>query len=215
MRAHTHRRARSATQAPSIEKGVRPLGRRADNGRVVRVKPSGPQLLLPLPNRRDPGAAYPPIPAGDAGKGLLNLITRGFIPSHADLTPAFVRAPAPVLCGPARVHPWEEQFSKATVATGSNVPSSLRLDLLPPPPLKPPAEATTSDGAAAPRRTADADAEPSAALMSESMRQPPVASLDFAPRAADVPQVDSARGYNQLLDTFSLHQFMIRRAAHR
>ena len=41
--------------------------------------------------------------------------------------------------------------------------------------------------------------------------QPPVAQLDFAPKPSDVPQVDSARGYNQLLDTFSLHQFMIRK----
>ena len=71
---------------------------------------------MPLVNRRDPGALPPPLAPSEANKGLLNLITRGFIPNGVDLTPAFVRAPAPVLCGPSRLHPWEEQFYKGTVA---------------------------------------------------------------------------------------------------
>lgn len=68
-------------------------------GRVMHSKTSTAANPLPKINRIDPLAPPPLITGKDVEKGIYDLVTRGLIPNHVDMTPAFIQAPAPVLCG--------------------------------------------------------------------------------------------------------------------
>lgn len=72
-------------------------------GRIVTRKNSSPSIL-PAGVRGDPHAAPPRLTQKDVARGMEELVNRGMIPKHIDLTPAFVKMPAPVLCGQSRPH---------------------------------------------------------------------------------------------------------------
>jgi hypothetical protein len=104
-------------------------------------------------NRHDPTAPAPAVFPADLEKGVANLQNRGFIPSAADVTPAFTHEPAPVTAGNAAMYPHHEQYVKGEIYSspfGFNA-SNLKLDLVTPM-YKP--TAATGDSRAQP--TADA-----------------------------------------------------------
>ncbi|KAL7682558.1 putative IQ domain-containing protein H [Plasmopara halstedii] len=63
--------------------------RRKSGARRVRKKTTQHYRLLPCVNKADPSEPTPDLREEDATCGLLNLVTRGFLPAYADLTPAF------------------------------------------------------------------------------------------------------------------------------
>jgi hypothetical protein len=101
-------------------------------GKLNKSKTTEPGPILSAKNRNDPGAPPPRLTHKDVQRGMVELVNRGLVPKYVDLTPAFVKAPAPVLCGPVRMHPWDEQFVKHepyTNASGFNL-SGLKMDMI-------------------------------------------------------------------------------------
>ena len=67
-------------------------------GKLIRRKNSEASVL-PGSVRHDPHGVPAKLTQKDVARGMEDLMNRGFIPRHIDLTPAFVKMPAPVLCG--------------------------------------------------------------------------------------------------------------------
>jgi hypothetical protein len=62
----------------------------------------------------------PPITEDDINKGMINLLNKGIIPKDVDLTPAFEKGAAPVLCRGVKFYDKREQNVKREVQTGLN-----------------------------------------------------------------------------------------------
>lgn len=203
---------------PLSSEARRPVGKTAA-GKLSAAKTSGPLGVLGGEYRRDPGAE-PPIRPRDVAAGLLSLTQRGLLPPHVDLTPAIAREPAPVTQAPSRLHDPRTQFTPSGAAAYTSpfgfTIANTKLDLLsdvgptfaetgptkpstkPPAPAKPPAApapaaspVTLSLGGAATRPTPGEEA---------------AAALAAA-------EAQKARDFDQLMDTFSLHHFIIRRGS--
>ena len=164
------------------------------------------------------------------------MVNRGLIPPNVDLTPAFASGSAPpVSHAPAHFHGWSTQFEKSSVYTspfGFNV-SNLRLDLTAPaavPQREPSKSAARRQlGSSPPRHGGGArtvtlghdgpmeggamgagagSVASSARMETGSVRSSAMGNgeeeegNDGNLREA----VDKIRGYNELLDTYSLHQ---------
>jgi len=76
---------------PSRRQLRQPKPTQKSSGRVRRNRMAGPRRILPTVNRRNPFAEQPSIGERDLDDGLLKLLNKGFVPSNADLTPAFER----------------------------------------------------------------------------------------------------------------------------
>jgi len=198
-------------------------------GKLNKSKTTEPGPILSAKNRNDPGAPPPRLTHKDVQRGMVELVNRGLVPKYVDLTPAFVKAPAPVLCGPVRMHPWDEQFVKHepyTNASGFNL-SGVKMDMISR--AEPfdihQRQFTTASMRHKPRASHSAGhsagpmAEPEAGPVKQMTvkivqpgdpddmeKLPNVGQGKGAQDAAGTP-----RDYNALLDEFSLHQFIIRR----
>lgn len=185
---------------------------RQPTGRLLHDKTSKPAGVVEKEARTNPQAAPPPIRPEDVSKGLLSLINRGLLPSHADLTPALSRAPAPAMQAPSRIHPAEMRHDKhsgpAYTSPFGFSAANLKLDLL------------TGVGESLAARQEREAAEEAEAIAKGQLATAMVAvvspgdDLDEAAAAAadaGVVSVEKARGFNELMDTFSLHHFIIRR----
>lgn len=62
----------------------------------------------------------PPITEDDINKGMINLLNRGIIPKDVDLTPAFEKGAAPVLCKGIKFYDKKEAKVKREIQTGLN-----------------------------------------------------------------------------------------------
>ena len=60
--------------------------------RMFEKNPDAAAAILEASN--DP----PPITEDDINKGMINLLNRGIIPKDVDLTPAFEKGAAPIMC---------------------------------------------------------------------------------------------------------------------
>ena len=199
-------------------------------GRLIKRKNSEASVL-PSTVRNDPQAMPPKLTSKDVSRGMMDLMDRGLIPKHVDLTPAFVKMPAPVLCGQVHMHPWTEQFVKQepyTNSLGFNL-SGIKMDII--------TRAETLDlGAQRAHTTASMRNHPETHRSSGSPGEKD--SLEDTGPHRKIPitviqpssginttlppsqgagkeggDVSSPRDYNQLLDEFSLHQFIIRRGS--
>ncbi|KAK1936552.1 IQ domain-containing protein H [Phytophthora citrophthora] len=246
---------------PSPQHWQRHLG--LQHGRLMRKKTTQHCRLLPSVNKADPTAPTPELREEDAKHGVLNLVTRGFLPAYADLTPAFASgANDGVMKQRAtRIHDRSEQSARPTPftqSTGYNL-ATLKFDLRAPPTPPPPApETPLASSAASTRRqsTRRGSARQGASRVTmsfpapaagdkngRSARQKSLVSAAIAAftnqddvndnrdRFSDQPDdvsdeeqqgedkdeeagelganVDKIRGYNELLDAYSLHQFLI------
>ncbi len=191
--------------------------RRVSSQSRARGAVASPQNRLPKRNRVDPAAEPPAIAEEDIQRGMLNLINRGFIPANVDLSAAFSRGPPPVTQAPVQLHDWTEQFAKTqpyTSSFGFNA-ATLKLDVArptqtgvyeKPAPLKKISQLpnqTTLDLGPNPKYEGIAPPKPRLTSTVEE----PVAATPLA----NENDVDKIRGYNELLDEFSLHQFIIRK----
>eukprot|EP00960_Hanusia_phi_P071923 767666-Hanusia_phi.AAC.2 len=197
-------------------------------GTVLRTKTSEPGTILPAAVRRDPSAPPPRLTQRDIHKGMSELVNKGLIPKYVDLTPAFVRTPAPVLCGPVQMHPWDEQFVRQepyTNPTGFSL-AGVKMDMI--------SSARQVDLTSHPRSTASMRSKPpkSTSIRLEGAEEEEgkvrKVSVSIAPAGESaeregLPEMGGGRekkeeggtprDYNTLLDEFSLHQFIIRRGA--
>ena len=184
---------------------IRPMGRSAV-GKLKKERTSSAFGVLERSARRDPGAT-PPIGPRDVAAGLCSLVQRGLVPGHVDLTPALARHPSPVLQAPSKMHPHKEQFaphsSSAYVSPfGFNV-SNTKLDLLSDVgPTLAEKKAVAQAAASAPRPTVVQPAPVEIGAQSD-LPEPP------SPRAELPPPAD-ARGFEELMDEFSLHHYIVR-----
>ena len=64
----------------------------------------------------------PPITEDDINKGMINLLNKGIIPRDVDLTPAFEKGAAPVICKGVKYYDKREANVKREILTGpSNI----------------------------------------------------------------------------------------------
>lgn len=158
----------------------------------------------------------PPISDEDINRGMINLINKGVIPKDVDITPAFERGAPPLSLQPARIHYGNPRdYLRREIATGPTYHKSLKYDLQPEEDnllaIMPPAtrelipysgrSAKTGPGAS----TSELQALPYESDQIERVNDP---EFDDA-QSKRIPE--ETRGYNELLDEFSLHQFIIRK----
>ncbi|GMF32673.1 unnamed protein product [Phytophthora lilii] len=135
---------------PSPQHWQRHLG--IHHGRLMRKKTTQHCRLLPSVNKADPSEPTPELREEDAKHGILNLVTRGFLPAYADLTPAFA-GPSGTKDGSGgvmkqratRIYDRSEQLARPTPftqSTGYNL-AALKFDLRAPPTPPPAPDATT------------------------------------------------------------------------
>ena len=151
--------------------------------------------------RRDPHSAQP-IVSKDIAAGLLSLVTRGLLPHNADLTPAMARRPAPMHQGPATVHAFNSQFASNPSAYispfGFNV-ANTKLDLISDVGVTL-AQKRQHEG----REVGQSCAPRTLDLLSVA----PIVDIQSSP--VESPTVTQVREFDELMDTFSLHHFIIR-----
>ena len=80
--------------------------------RMIEKNPEAAAAMLEASN--DP----PPITEDDINKGMINLLNKGIIPRDVDLTPAFEKGAAPVLCRGIKFYDKREQNVKREILTG-------------------------------------------------------------------------------------------------
>lgn len=182
--------------------------------------------------RHHRGGAPPPIRPTDARRGLLHLMTTGLIPRHADVTAALVGDVGGLQQRPAVLHDHGQQFVHGFVAT-CQPPANLVLDLGTPvrgavaDALKVRGAAAAAGGAAAEVAACQAPPRLSPVTIGEPSppQQPPgsLFAVDDDPVSVSAEFVhdvregpgERAREFDELLDTYSLHQFMIRHGYRR
>mmetsp|Transcript_30 Transcript_30/g.78 ORF Transcript_30/g.78 Transcript_30/m.78 type:complete len:1089 (+) Transcript_30:71-3337(+) len=196
----------TAPAAPKQRVAVR------QRGAIVKHRTASNAGGLPKLNRIDPHAAPPPITGKDVERGIYDLVNRGLIPGHVDLTPAFIQAPAPVLCGQVSLHPWEDQYVRQEpMACGAFPMSNIKMDLI----SRADLPATQERNRLRDAETLRVESAPGPTLKTQTLEPPvgprPLPLEETEPPAGSPIAVDDPRGYNELLDTFSLHQFIIRR----
>lgn len=82
--------------------------------RMLERNPEAAAAMLEANN--DPS----PITEDDINKGMINLLNRGIIPKDVDLTPAFEKGAAPVLCKGIKFYDKKEATVKREIQTGLN-----------------------------------------------------------------------------------------------
>jgi len=173
-------------------------------GKRIRKKTSEPGLIVPAKYRNDPGAVMP-VSEGDAQKGgIFELVNRGFLGHDADLTAALPLAM--MSTGAANMHDWHEQHIKSTTYVspiGFDV-SSLKLDV----PSK-------SEEIKPPTKKSE-NREPYEVIstvtvgVDEADKEVDSIVSPTQPHVEPEP-VEAARTYAEIMDEFSLHQFIIRK----
>lgn len=158
----------------------------------------------------------PPISDEDINRGMINLINKGIIPKDVDITPAFERGAPPLSLRPAAIHYGDpKDFGKREVSTGAAYFKSIKYDLQPeednPLAILPPSTnelvpfgSTPMDSGRNAMSNNEVEALPYEGEQIESIHD---TEFDENKRK----QAEDARGYNQLMDEFSLHQFIIRK----
>eukprot|EP00756_Hemistasia_phaeocysticola_P027353 Hpha_TRINITY_DN16114_c4_g2::TRINITY_DN16114_c4_g2_i1::g.5597::m.5597 len=190
---------RDGPQRPAVPRNCGRGGPGAGRGERQWNRMGDKQPILPLENRKDPSAPLPVVTEKDMTKGLSSCINRGLIPSTFDVGEA-LGSGGTVTGGPfsiaaAGLRPHQEQFVKRELLTSDygfapicNVKLDVQAVLNPPPPPAP----------------APAAAVPTSAPASVT---PEVDDKDHLGEK----QRDETRTYAELLDLYSLHEFVIRK----
>lgn len=157
----------------------------------------------------------PPISDEDINRGMINLINKGIIPKDVDITPAFERGAPPLSFQSAKIHYGDPRdYIKREIATGANYSKSLKFDLQPEEDRMLAIMAPQSYDMTSMSRTRIGSGRE---LMSNTELEALPYEGDQLERINDTEydeaqrQAENARGYNELLDEFSLHQFIIRK----
>jgi len=181
-------------------------------GRLVRATWGHP-VILPKLFREDPHA-FPYLTPQHARQGVFGLLNRGVVPPYLDMTPAFKSHP-PLSAAPAPLHSHHE-------ATAKTLPASV-LDQRP----------WKFDRSALQQEQAEEGEQPATVQHPEAKLAEPEAphsscsversgsgvllpsagpsQLGQQDRQQQEEEEPRLRGYEQLLDAYSLHRFMIRK----
>ncbi|KAF0715098.1 hypothetical protein AaE_011408, partial [Aphanomyces astaci] len=204
--------------------GRRLVGRIIKVGSLVKKKTTKPHRLLPKMNRTDPTAPSPDLVEEDARGGVHNLVTRGFLPPSVDVTPAFTHGTSVIQNSRVKIYDRASQPVKSmpyTNPSGFNM-ASLKFDMSTTPVTSTPSPvaAVVSGGDVSKMVVTPIDISFDAPLSSH----PPVEQPKGGATGGDDTNggdsstihnlrrnVEKIRGYNELLDTYSLHQFIIRK----
>jgi len=172
---------------------------------AITVKPG---TVLPKHMREDPFAELPPLEEGEIRHGVYNLLNRGLLPSTIDLGATLSTGGAAISAGGALLH--DTRFSggrtgPAATSIDTGAYNQYKLDLLPPPPVPMRRQAS---GAGSPQKK-----DPAGFGGGSIIPEPPVLGGGTAahPREPSGVPLGDGRGYEEMLDTFSLHEFLIRR----
>ncbi|GLI64066.1 hypothetical protein VaNZ11_007230 [Volvox africanus] len=201
-----------------------------------RTPAAAPGVILPKHMREDPhGLAPPEVTDLELDKGLLHVLNRGLLPPKADLTPALCGTTGPYRTAPVPVHPYQKQFERGPVTSALEdaltSKQGFKLDLLTPV-IRPQQEskqtsqpslaiASVAGGGvlAHPRPphgpTHFTEVEVSSEPQSPSQSLPSVSGSDAQQQSQQRPSgaPSSSRPFESLMDTFSLHEVMIRKGA--
>lgn len=191
---------------PHSGDGTRGLGpnMRKAGGKRIRKKTADPGLIIPAKFRADPGAVMP-ISESEAQKGgIFQLVNRGFLGPEADLTAALPLAM--MSTGQANMHDWHEQFIKSTtyISPLGFEASNLKLDV-PPKQTDIPLPAASQDAA-----VRDPYEVMSTVVVGVREADEEVDNI-VSPSAQQPDGIEAARTYAEIMDEFSLHQFIIRK----
>ncbi|GLC34485.1 hypothetical protein PLESTB_001256000 [Pleodorina starrii] len=200
---------------------------------------AAPGVILPKHIREDPhGLAPPEVTDLELDKGLLHVVNRGLLPPRADLTPALCGATGPYRSAPVSKHPYQHQFDRGPVTSALEdalaVKQEFKLDLLTPV-IRPQQETKQAalhianmagGGILAHPRPAHApvhftevplpedNAQPSGASAQQQQQQQggwPFSAAGSSAAAMAGP--GGGRPFESLMDSFSLHEVMIRKGA--
>ncbi|KAG2432871.1 hypothetical protein HXX76_008603 [Chlamydomonas incerta] len=196
-----------------------------NNGTLMkgRTPTAAPGVILPRHMRDDPhGLAPPEVTDLELDKGLLHLVNRGLLPQQVDLTPALCGQTGPYRTAPAAKHPYEKQFERGPVTSALEdalqAKQDFKLDLITPVirPQQEPKQATLhvatlgGGGVLGSPRPPHAPAyfQPGEAGVAE-----PAPGSRGGPGDADADAAAAAalRPFEALMDTFSLHEVLIRK----
>eukprot|EP01064_Diplonema_japonicum_P026301 TRINITY_DN3771_c0_g1_i1.p1 TRINITY_DN3771_c0_g1~~TRINITY_DN3771_c0_g1_i1.p1 ORF type:complete len:943 (+),score=239.09 TRINITY_DN3771_c0_g1_i1:98-2926(+) len=165
-------------------------------------KLSKPHNVLPKANRRDPTAPLPVVTETELNKGLFSCINRGLIPPSFDVTGAMGGEAGlqPLAAEPIDLRPHEQKFVRCehlTADYGLAPLCNLKLDietmLKPPPPQPLPSQPPPAEVPVEGDKPVEGKLPP-----------PPSGHLGDTTR-------DETRTYTELLDMYSLHEFVIRK----
>ncbi|KAH9084803.1 hypothetical protein Ae201684P_002042 [Aphanomyces euteiches] len=202
--------------------GRRPVGRILKAGAIMKKKTTKPNRLLPKMNRTDPSAAPPDLAEEDARCGVFDLQNRGFISTTVDVTPALTHGTGVLQNSKVKIYDRSTQLVKSvpyTNPSGFNM-ASLKFDMTP-------IVGSLSSRVDEMTHASFGNRGP-ATVQIEFPQDPSVPSTSAAPQSLDTRRdlgeednsntihnlrrnVEKIRGYNELLDTYSLHQFIIRK----
>eukprot|EP00658_Telonema_sp_P-2_P048241 TRINITY_DN36703_c0_g1_i1.p1 TRINITY_DN36703_c0_g1~~TRINITY_DN36703_c0_g1_i1.p1 ORF type:complete len:531 (+),score=132.54 TRINITY_DN36703_c0_g1_i1:245-1837(+) len=190
-----------------LTRGMGPNMKKA-SGKRIRKKTSEPGVIVPAKLRNDPGAVMP-INENDAQKGgIFELVNRGFLSQDADLTAALPLAM--MSTGAVNMHEWHEQFIKSTVYVsplGFDV-SNLKLDV-----SEKTAPVETPQKLPVPAGRKEPYERMATVVMGVDDADKEVTGITGQPdqEPTELDPVEAARTYAEIMDEFSLHQFIIRK----
>eukprot|EP01065_Artemidia_motanka_P012338 TRINITY_DN16790_c0_g1_i1.p1 TRINITY_DN16790_c0_g1~~TRINITY_DN16790_c0_g1_i1.p1 ORF type:complete len:948 (+),score=284.41 TRINITY_DN16790_c0_g1_i1:65-2908(+) len=182
---------------PTAPRSAGGRGSSGGTGERRRVRLSEQRAVLPKEARRDPSAPLPVVTEKELTKGLMSCINRGLIPGTFDVSEALGGGGdmpgGPFSVAAADIRPHQEQFARRELLTADygfaqvcNVRLDVQAVLNPVQPPRPPAP---------PAEPVDA---------AQQLESPDGKHLGDKQR-------DETRTYAELLDLYSLHEFVIRK----
>eukprot|EP00899_Mesostigma_viride_P008752 jgi/Mesvir1/17879/Mv12955-RA.1 len=185
--ARTYLRERYGLAPPpsrANEPNARAVGRKV-TGQVMKKKISKPGLIAPKEFRENPhDYAPPPISTEDVRRGMLDLINRGVIPKAMGRDSML------------------EQFLLPLTAEAASITTKAEAHAQRP--VQPPGIAALNTGTLKLDVLGSTNVAPLRPVAAPS--QPTMTQVDMSEQS----NLAAARGYQQLLDAFSLHEFVIR-----
>jgi len=183
----------------------RAVGRHSGSSVVRKGAATAVPKILPKLNRKNPQAPLPMLSREDLKEGLYNLVNRGAIPKDAEISE--VAQQGTMRARGAVFHDFHRQFDRSTIATIHDLDlANVRFDYsgaikeakeemkrLPPPPQEQKERIITS-------------------TVVVPVPQEKTAKVEEDPRRDSLDDRDqTVRDYDELLDQYSLHQFIIRK----
>ena len=187
--------------------------------RIYKSKTAKSASVLPRINRIDATAERPQITRADVSKGIYNMVQRGLIPAGSDLGPAF-GGPAPLSASMMSMHDQKTQHRTQPVMYSNSTfnDNTLKLDLVNSTGRrKPIAYRGKRSSTAPPKVTKEQHNQVRSKTITldgkdSKARSKKKTAIDIEEnKQAFAETVEKIREYNELLDEFSLHRFVIRK----
>mmetsp|Transcript_3573 Transcript_3573/g.7186 ORF Transcript_3573/g.7186 Transcript_3573/m.7186 type:complete len:1110 (+) Transcript_3573:42-3371(+) len=204
----------------------RPVGRHSGSRNVRKGNVDARPKILPKINRKYPHAPLPQLTRDNLEEGLYNLVNRGAIPKDAEISG--VAQEGTIRNRAAVFHDFHEQFEKTTIAAIHGVDiASIRFDYsedIRRVEAEKKIRRARAREQAMLKETAEKTIMSTVVVREDTKKQPEVKQAGLAEAQPPPPSSGSGEGketkaiakqevrdYDQLLDQYSLHQFIIRK----